>query len=132
MKNKVFVILAIGAVSYLAIVGLVLMLYQADPADLKWQERETYNARQIGQLDLGMSKDSVIRILGSPISMKLNRLNKATCKFCFTVLIMLLLTVLRPKTNVPLWCSKIMNLLPGVMTLTKTTRTLRGDNEQAR
>ncbi|MDV6315394.1 DUF3192 domain-containing protein [Idiomarina sp. HP20-50] len=66
MRNKVFVILAIGAVSYLAIVGAVLMLYQADPADLQWQERETYNARQIGQLDLGMSKDSVIRILGSP------------------------------------------------------------------
>ena len=66
MKNKVFVILAIGAVSYLAIVGAVLMLYQADPADLQWQERETYNARQIGQLDLGMSEDSVIRILGSP------------------------------------------------------------------
>ena len=66
MKNKVFVILAIGAVSYLAIVGAVLMLYQADPADLQWQERETYNARHIGQLDLGMSKDSVIRILGSP------------------------------------------------------------------
>lgn len=42
------------------------MLYQADPADLQWQERETYNARQIGQFDLGMSKDSVIRILGSP------------------------------------------------------------------
>ena len=37
MKNKVFVILAIGAISYLAIVGLVLMLYQADPADLKWR-----------------------------------------------------------------------------------------------
>ncbi|AAV81699.1 DUF3192 domain-containing protein [Idiomarina loihiensis] len=66
MKNKVFVILAIGAVSYLAIVGAVLMLYQADPADLQWQERETYNARQIGQFDLGMSKDSVIRVLGSP------------------------------------------------------------------
>lgn len=66
MKNKVFVILAIGTISYLAIVGAVLMLYQADPADLQWQERETYNARQIGQLDLGMSKDSVIRILGSP------------------------------------------------------------------
>lgn len=66
MKNKVFVILAIGVVSYLAVVGAVLMLYQADPADLQWQERETYNARQIGQLDLGMAKDSVIRILGSP------------------------------------------------------------------
>jgi len=66
MKHKVFVILAIGAISYLAIIGAVLMLYQADPADLQWQERETYNARQIGQLDLGMSKDSVIRILGSP------------------------------------------------------------------
>lgn len=66
MKNKVFVILAIGAASYLAVVAAVLMLYQADPADLQWQERETYNARQIGQLDLGMSKDSVIRVLGSP------------------------------------------------------------------
>lgn len=64
--RKVVILLIAGIVSYLAIVGLVLSLYEADPADMKWQERETYNARQIGQLEFGMSKDDVIRMLGSP------------------------------------------------------------------
>lgn len=64
--RKVVLLLIAGIVSYLAIVGLVLSLYQADPADMKWQERETYNAKQIGQLEFGMSKDDVIRMLGSP------------------------------------------------------------------
>lgn len=64
--RKVVILLASGIISYLAIVGLVLSLYEADPADMKWQERETYNARQIGQLEFGMSKDDVIRMLGSP------------------------------------------------------------------
>ncbi|RUO77308.1 DUF3192 domain-containing protein [Idiomarina seosinensis] len=64
--RKVVLLLITGILSYLAIVGLVLSLYEADPADMKWQERETYNAKQIGQLEFGMSKDDVIRMLGSP------------------------------------------------------------------
>lgn len=65
MRNILFWVIA-GVVSYLAIVGLVLFFYQADPADMKWQERETYNAKQIGQLEFGMTKDDVMRMLGSP------------------------------------------------------------------
>ncbi|MGM0480619.1 MAG: DUF3192 domain-containing protein [Pseudomonadota bacterium] len=64
--RKIALILIAGVMSYVAIVGLVLSLYQADPADMKWEERETYNAKQIGQLEFGMSKDAVIRELGSP------------------------------------------------------------------
>ena len=64
--RKIVLLIAGGIFAYLAVVGLVLFFYQADPADMKWQERETYNAKQIGQLEFGMSKDDVIRMLGSP------------------------------------------------------------------
>ncbi|AVJ55655.1 hypothetical protein C5610_04620 [Idiomarina sp. OT37-5b] len=64
--RKIVLLLVGGTLSYLAVVALVHVLYEADPADMKWQERETYNAKQIGQLEFGMSKDDVIRMLGSP------------------------------------------------------------------
>ena len=64
--RKLALVFVVGIVGYIAILGLVKVFYQADPADMKWQERETYNAMQIGQLELGKSKDQVIRMLGSP------------------------------------------------------------------
>lgn len=64
--RKLLTLLGLGVLSYLAIVAIVLFFYEADPADMQWQERETYNAKQIGQLEFGMSKDDVIRMLGSP------------------------------------------------------------------
>ena len=64
--RRLVVLMVGGILSYLAVVCLVLFLYEADPADMKWQERETYNAKQIGQLEFSMSKDDVIRMLGSP------------------------------------------------------------------
>ncbi len=56
----------IGFAIYAAAAALVLHLYQADPENMSWQERETFNLKQIGRLDLGIPKGDVIRLLGSP------------------------------------------------------------------
>ncbi|RUO80546.1 hypothetical protein CWI84_05670 [Idiomarina tyrosinivorans] len=66
MNLKVIKILVIGFVLYGAFAAVVLSLYEANPDDMQWQERETFNAKQIGKLNLGMTKDALIRLLGSP------------------------------------------------------------------
>ncbi|WP_411360445.1 DUF3192 domain-containing protein [Pseudidiomarina sp. YC-516-91] len=64
--SKMAKIVIIGFVIYLAATALILAVYQADPDNMSWQERETFNLKQIGQLNLGLSKEDVIRVLGSP------------------------------------------------------------------
>lgn len=66
MSSKVFKIVALGFVVYVAAAAAILTLYQADPESMNWQERETFNLKQIGRLNLGAPKDDVIRLLGSP------------------------------------------------------------------
>ncbi|EKE84867.1 DUF3192 domain-containing protein [Idiomarina xiamenensis] len=66
MKTKVFKIVAIGFLIYAAAALAILSLYQADPNSMNWQERETFNLKNIGLLDIGTPKDDVIRKLGSP------------------------------------------------------------------
>lgn len=64
--SKMMKIILIGFVIYLGITALILAVYQADPDNMSWQERETFNLKQIGRLDLGIAKEDVIRLLGSP------------------------------------------------------------------
>ncbi|WP_417665362.1 DUF3192 domain-containing protein [Pseudidiomarina sp.] len=64
--SKMLKVVLIGFAIYAAATALVLHLYQADPENMSWQERETFNLKQIGRLDLGTQKDDVIRLLGSP------------------------------------------------------------------
>jgi len=59
-------VVLIGFAIYAAAAALVLHYYQADPENMNWQERETFNLKQIGRLDLGAPKGDVIRLLGSP------------------------------------------------------------------
>lgn len=63
---KMLKIVVIGFAVYFAAAALILQMYQADPENMSWQERETFNLKQIGRLDLGVSKGDVIRLLGSP------------------------------------------------------------------
>ena len=63
---KMVKIVVIGFALYFAAAALILQMYQADPENMSWQERETFNLKQIGRLDLGISKGDVIRLLGSP------------------------------------------------------------------
>ncbi len=64
--SKMFKIVIIGFAIYLAAAAVILHYYKADPENMNWQERETFNLKQIGRLDLGIQKGDVIRLLGSP------------------------------------------------------------------
>ncbi|MBY6063240.1 DUF3192 domain-containing protein [Pseudidiomarina sediminum] len=64
--SKMAKIVIIGFLIYLGLTALILATYQADPDNMSWQERETFNLKQIGRFDLGLLKDDVIRLLGSP------------------------------------------------------------------
>lgn len=64
--NKVLKIVLIGFAVYYAAVAATMYWFEADPEGLSWQERETFNLKQIGRFDLGTIKGDVIRLLGSP------------------------------------------------------------------
>jgi len=64
--SKMLKIVIIGFAVYFAAAAIVLQFYQADPENMSWQERETFNLKQIGRLNLGTPRDDVIRLLGSP------------------------------------------------------------------
>ncbi|RZQ56664.1 DUF3192 domain-containing protein [Pseudidiomarina tainanensis] len=64
--SKMLKVVLIGFAIYAAAAALVLHFYQADPENMSWQERETFNLKQIGRLNLGTPRDDVIRLLGSP------------------------------------------------------------------
>lgn len=66
MNTKVIKIIAVGFLVYVGFAAVILHFYQADPESMNWQERETFNQKQIGTLNLGVTKDEVIRLLGSP------------------------------------------------------------------
>lgn len=55
-----------GFVIYAAISFAILQTYTANPESLTWQEREIFNRKYISRLELGESKDSVLRLLGPP------------------------------------------------------------------
>lgn len=63
---KMLKIVIIGFGIYVAAIAATVFLFEADPESLSWQERETFNLKQIGRLDLGTAKGDVIRLLGSP------------------------------------------------------------------
>src|SRR5690606_10358996 len=56
----------IGFAVYFAAAAIVLQFYQADPENMSWQERETFNLKQIGRLNLRAPRDAVTRLLRSP------------------------------------------------------------------
>ncbi|HET8815851.1 MAG TPA: DUF3192 domain-containing protein [Pseudidiomarina sp.] len=63
---KMLKIVIIGFGIYFAAIAATVFFFEADPESLSWQERETFNLKQIGRLDLGTAKGDVIRLLGSP------------------------------------------------------------------
>ena len=64
--GKAFKIVLVGFVIYATIAVVVIHNYTANPESLTWQEREIFNRKYISRLELGESKESVLRLLGPP------------------------------------------------------------------
>lgn len=56
----------IGFIIYALIAGSVLTFYTANPESMTWREREVFNRKYIGRLELGSPSSKVLRLLGSP------------------------------------------------------------------
>lgn len=63
---KGFFITFVGFVIYAIIAGSVLTFYTANPEGMNWQDREIFNRKYIGRLELGTLSDEVLRLLGPP------------------------------------------------------------------
>lgn len=64
--KKAVVIVLLGFALYAAIAFSVLQFYTANPETMTWQEREVFNRKYISRLELGETKDAVLRLLGPP------------------------------------------------------------------
>lgn len=64
--SKALKITGFGFILYLIIAGAVLHFYTANPETMTWQEREVFNRKFIGRLELSQDKDMVMRLLGPP------------------------------------------------------------------
>ncbi|MCC5856268.1 MAG: DUF3192 domain-containing protein [Idiomarina sp.] len=63
---KGFLIAAVGFLIYAIIAAGILTFYTANPENMTWREREIFNRKYIGRLELGTERDEVLRLLGPP------------------------------------------------------------------
>lgn len=63
---KGFSIAIVGFIIYAIIAGGVLTFYTANPENMTWREREIFNRKYIGRLELGSPSGEVLRLLGPP------------------------------------------------------------------
>ncbi|WP_113906220.1 DUF3192 domain-containing protein [Aliidiomarina celeris] len=63
---KGFSIALVGFIIYAIIAGAVLTFHTANPENMTWREREIFNRKYIGRLELRSHRDEVLRLLGPP------------------------------------------------------------------
>lgn len=66
MNGKVLKMIIGGFALYGIFVYSVVSFFPDKPSDMDWQDREEYNKVQISALKLGISKDEILALLGSP------------------------------------------------------------------
>jgi hypothetical protein len=66
MNNKIIKRIGIGVFFYGLFVIAVLTLYPDTPQDMDWKDREEYNKVQITKLELGLDKQEIFILLGTP------------------------------------------------------------------
>lgn len=66
MNGKVLKMIIGGFALYGIFVYSVVSFFPDKPGDMDWQDREEYNKVQISSLQLGVSKDEILALLGSP------------------------------------------------------------------
>jgi hypothetical protein len=66
MNSKVIRRIAIGVFIYGLFVAAVVLWYPDKHQDMDWKDREEYNKVQITKLELGITKQDILTLLGSP------------------------------------------------------------------
>lgn len=66
MNGKVVRRIGVGVVLYAAFVAAVVSWYPDSPDKMDWKDREEFNKVQIAKLELGVSRQEILALLGSP------------------------------------------------------------------
>lgn len=83
MNNKIAVRIGIGVLLYAVFVAAVIMFYPDKPQDMDWKDREEYNKIQISKIELGLKKQDVLALLGSPDISEAKRVNEKEMQVMF-------------------------------------------------
>jgi outer membrane protein assembly factor BamE (lipoprotein component of BamABCDE complex) len=66
MNKKILIRIGFAVALYALFVLAVLMFYPDKPQNMDWKDREEFNKVQVSKLELGMGKQQILAILGSP------------------------------------------------------------------
>ncbi|WP_416305691.1 DUF3192 domain-containing protein [Neptunicella sp. SCSIO 80796] len=83
MNSKIVKLVGLGVAIYILFALLVVTFYKGDPDNMDWQDREQYNKVQISQLEAGMTKESIIELMGSPDISEAKKITDRTLQVMF-------------------------------------------------
>lgn len=83
MDKKIVKRIGLGIAAYILFVILVMTFYKGDPENMDWQDREQYNREQISKLEVGMSKQHIIELMGSPDISEAKKVAEKTLQVMF-------------------------------------------------
>lgn len=64
--NKIVKRVSLGFAIYIVFAAGVVLYYPDKPDNMSWKDREQYNSIQIGKLELGITHQEIVELLGSP------------------------------------------------------------------
>jgi hypothetical protein len=83
MNNKIAFRIGMGVVAYAIFVVVVLTFYPDKPEDMDWKDREEYNKVQVSKLELGLNKQAILDLLGSPDISEAKRIGEKELQVLF-------------------------------------------------
>ncbi|WP_340677644.1 DUF3192 domain-containing protein [Paraglaciecola sp.] len=83
MNNKIAFRIGMGVVAYALFVVAVLTFYPDKPEDMDWKDREEYNKVQVSKLELGLKKQAILELLGSPDISEAKRIGEKELQVMF-------------------------------------------------
>jgi hypothetical protein len=83
MNSKVITRIGIAIFLYGLFVAAVLLWYPDTPQDMDWKDREQFNKVQISKLELGINRQDILTLLGSPDITEAKRSNNGNLQVMF-------------------------------------------------
>lgn len=84
MNKKVLSFIFLALAAYAIFVVLVVVLYDDDPAKMRWEDREAYNKQYIAKLQLdNFTFDQALTELGSPDITEAKKVNNQNYQVMF-------------------------------------------------
>ncbi|MDF0534524.1 DUF3192 domain-containing protein [Shewanella sp. A32] len=66
MKSKIPVVIGTLFLAYMAFVAVIVLVYEPNPDDMSWEDRQAYNQEKLTEIKLGQSGEEIITMMGRP------------------------------------------------------------------